>query len=289
MDFQSRILSFFIYLFSLLPFRVLYILSDILYYILYHLVGYRRKVVSENLIRSFPEKSQNELKKIEKKFYRFLADLIVENVKMRSMSAADSKNRLKILNERVVMDYLDKGQPVILVTGHYANWEWGIHSLSLMSDHPSLIVYKPLTNSTFGGIYNKIRARFGAVMVPMKQTLRRIMEVRGQAHTSVFLADQTPAKSESKHFIPFLNQPTLVFLGIAKIAKKLNYPIIYCHIDRVKRGSYTCKFTTLIEKPNEHAENEITEIHTLFLEEIIQKKPELWLWSHKRWKHKPYA
>lgn len=289
MDVQSRILSFFIYLCSLLPFWLLYVLSDILYLALYYIVGYRREVVSTNLKKSFPDKSQDELVKVEKKFYRFLADLIVENIKMTSMSVNESKKRLKLLNKDVVLNYLDKKQPVILVTGHYANWEWGIHALSLMSSYPSLIVYKPLTNKVFEKVYNKIRGRFGAIMVPMKQTLRRILEFQNQSHTSVFLADQTPLRSESKHFISFLNQPTLMYLGIEKIAKKLNYPIIYCHIDRIKRGYYTCEFTNLVDKPGECPDNQITDIHSVFLEKIIQKKPELWLWSHKRWKHKPHA
>lgn len=289
MDVQSRILSFFIYLCSLLPFWALYVLSDILYYILYYLVGYRRKVVAENLTNSFPKKSKEDLMKIEKMFYRSFADLIVENLKMASISAEESKKRLTILNKEVVLDYLEKGQPVILVTAHYANWELGIHALSLLSSHPSLIIYKPLNNTVFGTVYNKIRSRFGALMVPMRQTLRKIMEFQDQAHASVFLADQTPARRESKHFISFLNQPTLMFLGIEKIAKKLNYPVIYSHIDRTKRGYYTCEFTTLVTNPSTCSENQITDIHSTFLEKIIQEKPELWLWSHKRWKHKPHA
>ena len=289
MDVQSRILSFFIYLCSLFPFWVLYALSDLLYYILYYIIRYRREVVATNLKKSFPDKSQTQQTEIEKKFYRFLADLIVENIKMTSMSIKESKKRLTILNEEVVLDYLKKRQPVILVTGHYANWEWGIHALSLMSSYPSLIVYKPLTNKAFERVYNRIRGRFGAFMVPMKQTLRKILEFQNQPHTSVFLADQTPQRRESKHFVSFLNQPTLMYLGIEKIAKKINCPVIYCHIDRVRRGYYTCEFTTLIERPVDCPDNQITDAHSLFLEKIIQKKPELWLWSHKRWKHKPHA
>lgn len=289
MDVQSRILSFFIYLCSLFPFWVLYALSDLLYYILYYIIRYRREVVATNLKKSFPDKSQMQQTEIEKKFYRFLADLIVENIKMTSMSIKESKKRLTILNEEVVLDYLKKKQPVILVTGHYGNWEWGIHALSLMSSYPSLIVYKPLTNKAFERVYNRIRGRFGAFMVPMKQTLRKILEFQNQPHTSVFLADQTPQRRESKHFVTFLNQPTLMYLGIEKIAKKINYPVVYCHIDRIRRGYYTCEFTTLIERPVDFPDNQITDAHSLFLEKIIQKKPELWLWSHKRWKHKPHA
>src|SRR5690606_39086922 len=127
----------------------------------------------------------------------------------------------------------------------------------------------------------------GGTMVPMKSTLRKILAYQDKLHTSVFLGDQTPTRNASDYFIDFLNQPTLVFKGIEKIAQKTNFPVVYCHIDRVKRGYYQAKFTTLVEQPKLTMENEITLLHNKFLEEIIKEKPELWLWSHKRWKHKP--
>src|SRR5690606_29409871 len=286
MNIQSKILSATIYLFSLLPFWALYLISDFIYFFLYYVIKYRREVVRKNLSLSFPEKPQKERDSIERKFYKSLSDFIVENLKMRTMSASQSKKRLKLLNPELPLSYLDKEQSLIFATGHYSNWEWGIHSLSLMTDKPALIIYKPLSNEKFGEIYNKMRSRFGAIMVPMKQTLRKIIEYKDRTHTSVFLGDQTPARSESNYFIPFLNQETLVFKGIEKIATKTNYPVIYCHIDRVKRGYYTAKFTMLVEEPSTLPKNEITKIQNQFLEQIIRIKPELWLWSHKRWKHK---
>jgi len=288
MNIQSQLLSAAIYLISLLPFWALYILSDAIGFFLYYVIRYRKGVVRTNLINSFPEKSLKEIKVIEKKFYRFLSDLIVENIKMRTMSAKDAKKRLKLLNPEVVLDYLDKEQSVIIASSHYANWEWGIYSLSLMTDKPALIIYKPLSNKYFGAIYNKMRTRFGSTMVPMKQTFRKIVGYKDRTHTSVFLADQTPTKSESNHFINFLNQPTLVFKGLERIARRTNYPIIYCHIDRIKRGYYCATFTPLITEASLYAENEITRINNQFIEKIIHEKPELWLWSHKRWKHKPH-
>ncbi|TCK85593.1 lysophospholipid acyltransferase family protein [Albibacterium bauzanense] len=288
MNIKSKALSTVIYLISILPFGALYVLSDIIYFLLRRIIKYRKKVITENLQHAFPDKSIKEREEIKNKFYHFLADLLIENLKMRSMSAAQSKKRLKLLNPEIPLDYLNKGQSIIIVTGHYANWEWGIHSLSLMTDYPSLIIYKPINDPVFGDIYNKMRSRFGAIMVPMKQTLRKITEYKGRTHSSVFLADQTPTRKESNYFIPFLNQQTSVFKGIEKIAKKTNNPVIYCRIDRIKRGYYTAKFTILAEDPARFLENEITNIHTKFLENIIREKPELWLWSHKRWKHKPH-
>ena len=287
MSIQSKILSALIYLLSILPFWILYRLSDLLYLVLFYLIRYRRPVVARNLANSFPEKTTQERSAIEKKFYRFLADLIVENIKMRSMSAEDSQKRLALINKELPLSFLENGRPLMLVTGHYANWEWGIHSLSLMTDVPALIIYKPLTDKLFEGVYNAIRSRFGATMVPMQHTLRKMTEYKNVPHASVFLADQTPTRSASNFFIPFLNQPTAVFKGIEKIARKLDFPVVFCHIDRVRRGYYAARFTLLSEHPKATQEDEITLLHTRFLEEIIKKKPELWLWSHKRWKHKP--
>ena len=288
MNIKSRALSSAIYLISILPFGVLYILSNMVYFFLRRIIKYRKKVIMENLQNAFPNKSIKEREEIKNKFYHFLADLLIENLKMRSMSPAQSRKRLKLLNSEIPLDYLNNNQSIIFVTGHYANWEWGIHSLSLMTDYPALIIYKPINDPVFANIYNKMRSRFGATMVPMKQTLRKITEYKDQTHSSVFLADQTPTRKESNYFIPFLNQQTPVFKGIEKIAKRNDYPVIFCHIDRVKRGYYTAKFTILVEEPSKFLENEITNIHTKFLENIICEKPELWLWSHKRWKHKPH-
>ncbi|HUH19711.1 lysophospholipid acyltransferase family protein [Albibacterium sp.] len=287
MNIKSKVLSTTIHLISILPFGVLYVLSDIISFFLRRVIRYRKAVIMENLQSAFPDKSIEEREEIKNKFYQFLADLVIENLKMKTMTVAQSKKRLRLLNPEIILNYLNNHQSIIIVTGHYANWEWGIHSLSLMTNHPSLIIYKPINDPIFEDLYNKMRSRFGAIMVPMKQTLRKIIEYKDQTHSSVFLGDQTPTKKESKYFIPFLNQQTSVFKGIEKIAKKTNNPVIYCHIDRIKRGYYTAKFTILAEEPAKFLEDEITNIHTKFLDDIICKRPELWLWSHKRWKHKP--
>ena len=270
-----------------LPFSVLYLLSNGLYYLFYYVFGYRLKTVSTNLKNAFPDKSAPERKRIAKEFYRYLADLIVEIIKMKNISKEQITKRMFLQNPELIHHYFDSNRSIILVTGHYGNWEWGIPRIALVSDHPSLIIYKPLNNKGFETIFNNMRTRFGGIMVPMKSTLRKIIEYKSEPHASVFLSDQTPTSTGSDYFIDFLNQPTLAFKGIEKIARKTNFPIVYCHIDRVKRGYYQAKFTTLVEHPKDLKENEITLLHNKFLEKIIEKKPELWLWSHKRWKHKP--
>jgi KDO2-lipid IV(A) lauroyltransferase len=284
---MNKLSSLLLSLFAALPLSILYLISDILYYLLYYVLRYRLKVVSTNLQNAFPEKSTLERKKIAKKYYRYLADLIVETIKMKSISKKEIEKRMFLINPELIHSYFNKNQSIIFVTGHYGNWEWGIPRMSLMSNHPSLVIYKPLSNEEFEETFNKMRTRFGGTMVPMKSTLRKIIEHQDILHASVFLSDQTPTRNGSDYFINFLNQPTLAFKGIEKIAQKTNYPIVYCHINRIKRGYYQAKFTTLVEHPKDTVENEITHLHNKFLEEIIKEKPELWLWSHKRWKHKP--
>jgi KDO2-lipid IV(A) lauroyltransferase len=284
---MNKLSSVLLSLAAALPLSILYLFSDGLYYLLYYLIGYRLQIVSTNLQNAFPEKTPLQRKKIAKKYYRYLSDLIVETIKMKSISKKEIMKRMHLLNPELVHQYLNNNQAIILVTGHYGNWEWGIPRISLFSDSPNLIIYKPLSNKGFEDIFNKMRTRFGGIMVPMKNTLRKILEHKNIPHISVFLSDQTPTPDASDYFVDFLNQPTLVFKGIEKIAQKTNYPVVYCHIDRVKRGYYHAEFTTLVEKPKLTVENEITILHNKFLEEIIKEKPELWLWSHKRWKHKP--
>lgn len=213
--------------------------------------------------------------------------MIVEVIKMRSITADEVEKRIHIRNKEEIYRHLKEGRPIIGATGHYGNWELGIHRLSLMMQDPILIIYKPLNNKGFGKVFNHIRSRFNAKMVPMKQALRQIITNRNVPHISVFLSDQTPARSESDYFAPFLNQDTLMFLGMEKIAKNTDFPIVYCHINRIRRGYYECTFSTLFEHPKTSGDYEITLAYKSYLEQIISKKPELWLWSHRRWKHKP--
>ncbi|WP_026898336.1 lysophospholipid acyltransferase family protein [Daejeonella oryzae] len=282
-----RLASFFLHLISLLPFWLLYVFADILFVILYYLTAYRRKVTQSNLKNAFPEKSESERNLIERKYYRFLADNILESIKMKSMSADDIRKRCKVHNPEEVNKHLDNGKAVLLATGHYANWEWGNLIIALTFPEKLFVIYKPLSNKNFDTFINKMRAKFGAVMVPMRLTLRKIVELKSEKYLFGFASDQTPTRHESQYFTTFLNQPTAVFLGLEKIAKTTNNPVVFTHINRLKRGYYEYTFTTLVEHPKLTAEHEITNLHTQKLEQIIKQKPELWLWSHRRWKFRP--
>lgn len=284
---KERILSSALHFFSMWPFWALYMLSDVLYFFIYHVFSYRKSTVLENLRNSFPEKDEKEIRQIAKRFFAYLPDIIVEAVKMKSISTASVEKRIELLNPEEVYRHFSDGKGVIGVTAHYGNWELGIFRLSLMTDTPRLAVYKPLSNKAFDKVYNTVRTRLGATMVPMKQILRHIVKLRNQPHISMFVADQAPPYQDSDYYIPFLNQDTLVYTGVGRIAKMTGFPVVFCEIRRKKkRGYYSCKFTTLVEHPEEVDEKQITQLHNAFTEEVIRSEPAYWLWSHRRWKRK---
>ena len=282
---SKSILKYTFWTISKLPFGILYLISDALYILIFHVIGYRKKVVFKNLRNSFPEKSEVEIQQIAKKFYKKFPDLIVEAIKMASISEEEVKKRVELINPEEVDRHLNNGKGIICVTSHYSNWEWGIHRLSFMTDSPRLVIYKPLNNKDFDDVYNGIRTRFGATMVPMKQILRHIARLRNMPYFSVFVADQTPVYQDSDYYLAFLNQESLVYTGPERIAKITNNPIVFCEIiPKEKRGYYYSKFTTLVEDPSQHEPYEITHIHNKYTEELIRQKPEYWLWTHNRWK-----
>src|SRR5690606_14178708 len=180
-----------LYILSLLPFWCLYLLSDLLFFIIYYLIGYRKKVVLQNLRKSFPEKHETEIQKIAYRVYRYFPDLLVESVKLASISSKEVFKRMEMLDTNEVFRHTDNAIPVIAVTAHYGNWELAIHRLSMMMmDIPQLIIYKPLNDATFNKVHNKIRSRFGARLIPMKQILRHVVRMKNDPHISVFVADQ---------------------------------------------------------------------------------------------------
>ena len=283
----SRIATFFLYLLSLLPLWFLYLVSDLLFIILYRIINYRRAVVQENLRNSFPEKTSKELKLIEKKYYKYMADLIMETVKSVSMSAKEVHHRMICTNPELMEFYFNKGKSIIAAAGHYGNWEMACLSFGFLTDKKRLIVYKPQSNFVFTEFFNKTRSRFGATMISMKQTLRKMIEYKNELTFTVLASDQTPTREEAKYFTTFLNQPTAVFLGIEKLTKVVNSAVIFYKIDLIKRGYYSYTFVPLVEEPELTRPYEITEIHVRYLESLIREKPEYWLWSHRRWKIKP--
>jgi KDO2-lipid IV(A) lauroyltransferase len=278
---------FFWYLASLLPFWFLYLVSDVIYIVLYYITSYRKQVVRNNLKNSFPDKTEPERLKIEKQYYRYLGDLFVETVKMISISEKELRKRMRVTNPEIVDHYFNQGRSIIAAAGHYGNWEMAALAFGMLTKKKNIIVYKPLKNSSFDTFLNKQRSRFGSMLIAMKQTLRTLIALKNEITISVLASDQTPNMHEINYFTTFLNQQTAVFLGIEKIAKMVDSVVMFYRIDVVKRGYYTYTLVPLIEHPKETAEYEITNKHVAYLDKQIKERPQYWLWSHRRWKYKP--
>jgi KDO2-lipid IV(A) lauroyltransferase len=275
------------WIFTLLPLPVLYIFSDFLYLVLYYIVSYRRNVVATNLKNSFPEKTDKELKVIEKKFYRHLSDLLIETFKSTHMTRANQKKRFTYSNLEVIDRLREEKRDIIAVLGHYNNWEWPT-LLPYYLKYTTIIIYKPLQNKYFNRFINNHRSEHGIVLTPTSQVIREIINYRkNDINTvSVFISDQIPSIGDIKYWTTFLNQDTAVFTGAGKIASKYDMAVVFFNVQKAKRGYYNLNIELLFDHTAGLSEEVITEKHVRRLEEIIKEKPENWIWSHRRWKHK---
>lgn len=277
------------YLHALLPFKVLYFISDILYVIIYHVVGYRRKLVRKNLKNAFPEKSEKSIVKIEKKFYRHLCDYFVETIKTLRLTDEEMRKRMKFENPEMIERLTSNGKSCIVSLGHYCNWEWVTSiGLNLNSDTNLGLVYKKLHSKAFDQLFRKIRGHFGAIPIEMKSVIRQMIRAQNQKEILVigFLNDQRPALSQEKYWTLFMNQQTPVQVGMEKIARRLGNSVVYLDIEKVKRGYYVGKFFVISPDASEDPEFSIMERYVRKLEESILKEPAYYLWSHNRWKFK---
>ena len=270
--------------FRLIPFRLLYLISDFISLFLLKIVGYRKKVVYDNLTKAFPEKTKNEINKIAIKTYRNFIDITLESFKMFTISDKEIFKRYRVINSELVDEFYEENKSVICVTGHYANWEWGA-SLPTHIKHKSRIIYKPITNKYLARYINKNRSRFGIELIALEET-NNAFKKTSKPYFVIMIADQSPSRLTNSIWVNFLNRDTPCIHGPEAYSKNLNLPIIYLDIQRIKRGYYTAEYSKLINNPNEHKNGEITTIYMNKLEEIIKLKPEDWLWTHKRWKHK---
>ncbi len=280
----SHIGIFFLYVLSLFPLPILHFFARLLYYPLYYVIGYRKKVVRENLQKSFPEKTFKEIIQIEKTFYKYFADLVFEVIKMTTISRSELLSRVKFKNLAQVESYFQKGESVLACTGHYGNWELCMLALGANLSAPAYVIYKPLSNSIFEKWFLGIRTRFGNLFVAMRQTLRMVIATKDTPTMFCFASDQTPTREEAQYTLNFLHQPTAVLLGLEKIALQTNRPIFYFDVVSVKRGYYEIECLPLCLVPKDTKDHEITDLLFNFLEKRINTSPAFWLWSHRRWK-----
>lgn len=275
-----------IYAVAISPSWILYRISDFIFVIIYYVVGYRKKVVQENLKNAFPEKSDSERKEIEIKHFKYICDLLLESIKTITMTKRYILKHLKFNDIDKMNAYYEEGKSLVFVMGHYGNWELAGPCFTLSCKHQLNVVYKKLSNPFAEKLFVKARTTFGTKVIPMETTLRAMAANRKIIDATTLIADQTPSDPKTGFWLNFLNQETLVFTGPEKLSKMFDYPIVYMHIDRVKRGYYEITPTVLFDNPKETSEEEITRAFFSKLEEEIKNKPETWLWSHKRWKHK---
>lgn len=273
---------------SYIPFWMLYAISDIMYYPLYYVIRYRREIVRKNLTESFPEKSPSEIITIEKKFYRFFMDMLLESSKIASISPDEMRKRMKFVNIDKTNKLLDEGKSLAFFMGHFCNWEWMTSvGLWIKDDVVCAQVYHKLINETFDKIIKQMRERMGNICVEMRQTARFVasMKAENKACMVALIADQSPKRRQIKQYVKFLNHMVPVLVGPEKIANHFGYMPIFVNAKRVKRGYYECEFSLLHNDPTSLPDYKLTDLYFERLEDEIRKHPECYLWTHNRFKY----
>ena len=281
---MKYLLLILLWIFSLLPIQILYLISKIIRFIVYDILCYREKVVIDNIQNTFIEKSQTEVIKLKNNFYDYFFELIVEIIKLLSISNNELNKRFTFSNINVIKQALKKNKSVIVVVGHYGNWEWALRSASNLIDTKIIGVYKRINNTIFEWLLLKIRSNTNVLPVEIKSLSRELVN-NNEKKIYAMVADQSPTLEQSNVRINFLNRDTLVYTGVEKISKKYNMPVFYLNIKLIRKGYYESTFEEINSKNINGKKLEITKEFFSKLENQIKSEPRLWLWSHKRWKH----
>ena len=281
---MKYLLLILLWIFSLLPIQILYLISKIIRFIVYDILCYREKVVIDNIQNTFIEKSQTEVIKLKNNFYDYFFELIVEIIKLLSISNNELNKRFTFSNINVIKQALKKNKSVIVVVGHYGNWEWALRSASNLIDTKIIGVYKRINNTIFEWLLLKIRSNTNVLPVEIKSLTRELVN-NNEKKIYAMVADQSPTLEQSNVRINFLNRDTLVYTGVEKISKKYNMPVFYLNIKLTSKGYYESTFEEINSKNINGKKLEITKKFFSKLENQIKSEPRLWLWSHKRWKH----
>ncbi|MEJ7736070.1 MAG: lysophospholipid acyltransferase family protein [Chitinophagaceae bacterium] len=274
----------FLYLLSLLPIRMLYILSDGFYILTYYVIGYRKEVVMHNLGIAFPDKTKKEKINIARRFYHNFIDNFIETIKMLSASD-DYIYRRFTGNWDVVNEMYKTGRSCHLLLGHTFNWEWGNHSASAHLHYTFLVVYMPIGNTLINRLFYKLRSKGKTVLLAATNMRKELMPYRRMQYALALAADQNPGSAENAYWLNFFGRPAPFVTGPEKGARGQNFPVFFCNIEKRKRGFYHLTFSLGEENPQQLTEGALTVRYVRYLEEVIRKQPDMWLWSHKRWKH----
>lgn len=283
---MTKMVYYLAYALSLLPLRLLYALADVAYVFTYYVYPYRRKLVRNNLVTSFPEKTIDEIVKIEKGFYRWFCDYAFETVKLLSISEQELRRRFTITNSHEVEACFQEGRSVAAILGHYANWEWlSCVGIDLPPERKIGLIYHPLRNEAIDELFKKIRSSAGGVPIAKQHILRYLLQYKKEGIMSLFgyISDQAPKWENIHLWLPFLHHETPVFTGGERIMRKMNNAVFYVEMTRPRRGYYTCTYHLITREPNTLDEHEITRRFFMMLEKTIQNEPRYYLWSHNRW------
>ena len=273
------------FLIGIIPFFLLYGFSDFMFVILYYVIGYRKKVIYKNLSESFPERNKSQINKLVRLSYRNLTDVIIEGIKGFSISHSQIKRRHKIVNPEIVEPYLKAGKSIIALPTHYGNWEWGALSPGLFIKGFKIVgFYKPLNNPYADRFMRKNRSRTGTHLASIYKTAATFERNKNTPTIYIMAADQSPSNQKRSYWVDFLGRDTAFLHGPENYARKYNIPLLYTKIERVRRGYYELTLSVLSDNPTELEKGEVTQRYAKALEDQINKQPENWLWSHKRWK-----
>jgi len=269
---------------SFLPLRVLYLFTDLFYLLIITVIPYRRQVVRQNLINSFPEKSLSEIKKIEYQFYRHITDLLAEGTKNLTISQKELSKRLIVENSELMVNLHAKNKSVLLVSGHHNNWEWLITAQNTLFKHQAMGIGMPLSSKFWDKKINERRSRFGMKVVNAQNLKSEISLLSSTPIAILILSDQSPGDSRKSYWMNFLNQQTAILFGTEQLANEYDFSTVFFKMEKVKRGYYKMSLQLISEDAKSMNWGEITENHTHLLEKEIVKCPQFWIWSHKRWK-----
>ncbi|CAD0008749.1 MULTISPECIES: lysophospholipid acyltransferase family protein [Flavobacterium] len=288
MQFFVYILAYpLLWLISILPFRIFYWFSDCVYLLVYYIIGYRKKVVSANLALALPYLSDAERKKIQKKFYQHMCDMFLEMIKTMSISAEEMEKRFHVTNLDLILDYAKKGKSVILVASHYASYEW-LLTINPKIGFQGVAVYKKLANPYFDKLIRKIRSKYNTELIETKKAIPLMAQNQREGILSLYglASDQSPKLDRIFHSSKFMGIEVPVHTGAEMLAKKYNLSVVFVKVEKVKRGYYEATFVSLADNPKDFGDFKITELYLKEVEKQILEKPEYYLWTHKRWKHK---
>jgi KDO2-lipid IV(A) lauroyltransferase len=271
---------------SIQPYWLLYLKSDLCYFLVYHVAHYRRKVVRENLLRSFPEKDVKEIKTIEKRFYRNLCDLFVEAPKMMCMGPNGYSKRITYANPEVLNPLFEQQKSIFYAIPHSGNWEWFGKMIPSFAPHHNVAVYKKVKSPVFDELMLYMRSK-GISVEPVEadSAFKHLVKHRNRWNAVLMIADQTPHGLDSDYWTEFLHQDTCWFTGMERMAKALDYAIVFVAMQRQGRGRYEVRYELITDNPKAMGEGQIMEKYVSCVERFIQANPDNWLWSHRRWKH----